>query len=123
MKKFSGAAIILFALSMISFNTSQGDFCGIRNFAYKDGEMVTFKVFYSTLGAYIGAGEATFTTTLERYNGKTVYHHVVRGKRIHFSIIFSRYVTDMKVMWILQICSLINSYEILKKAAIRNIIM
>jgi len=84
MKKFSGAAIILFALSMISFNTSQGDFCGIRNFAYKDGEMVTFKVFYSTLGAYIGAGEATFTTTLERYNGKTVYHHVGEGKTYSF---------------------------------------
>ena len=42
------------------------------------------KVYYSTLGAYIGAGEATFTSTLERYNGKPVYHCVGVGNPIRF---------------------------------------
>ena len=42
------------------------------------------KVYYSTLGAYIGAGEATFSTTLERYNGKPVYHCVGVGKSYSF---------------------------------------
>lgn len=80
MKKFTKLGIMVLALSTISFTTGKNDFCGIRNSAYKEGEVITFKVFYSALGAYIGAGEATFTTTLERFNGKTVYHHVGEGK-------------------------------------------
>ena len=85
MKRFPGALAMLLVLSLLSFHsTGQGDFCGIKNTAYKDGEVVTFKVYYSTLGAYIGAGEATFTTTLERFNGKPVYHHVGEGKTYSF---------------------------------------
>ena len=72
------------ALSLVSFTAGNSDFCGIRNTAYKEGEVVTFKVFYSTLGAYIGAGEAVFTTTLERFNGKPVYHHIGEGKTYSF---------------------------------------
>lgn len=75
---------LFLALSLVSFTAGQHDFCGIRNTAFKEGEIVTFKVYYSTLGAYIGAGEATFTTTLERFNGKTVYHHVGEGKTFSF---------------------------------------
>jgi hypothetical protein len=41
-------------------------------------------VFYSAMGAYIGAGDAVFTTTLERFNGKTVYHAVGVGKTYSF---------------------------------------
>lgn len=66
------------------FSTAQSDFCGIRNTAFKNGEVVTMKVYYSALGAYIGAGEATFTTKLERYNGKPVYHFVAEGKTYSF---------------------------------------
>ena len=85
MKRFPAALAIFLVLSLLSFHsTGQGDFCGIKNTAYKDGEVVTFKVYYSTLGAYIGAGEATFTTTLERFNGKRVYHHVGEGKTYSF---------------------------------------
>ncbi len=46
------------------------------------------KVFYSTLGAYIGAGEAIFTTTLESFNGKPVYHWWVTVNHIPSLIIF-----------------------------------
>src|SRR5690606_8719904 len=33
---------------------------------------------------YIGAGEATFTTNLERFNGKPAYHCVGEGKSYSF---------------------------------------
>lgn len=74
--------LMLFSLS--GYTAGKSDFCGIRNTAFRDGESVTMKVFYSALGAYIGAGEATFTTTLERYNGKPVYHFVGEGKTYSF---------------------------------------
>lgn len=76
--------LLLTVICSLSFTTDNGEFCGIKNTAFKDGEIVTFKVFYSAMGAYIGAGEATFTTTLERFNGKTVYHHVGEGKTYSF---------------------------------------
>ena len=59
-------------------------FCGIKNVAFKEGEVVTMKVFYNSLGMYIGAGEATFTSALERFNGKTVYHCIGEGKSYSF---------------------------------------
>jgi len=84
MKKFTKVGMLILALCTFSFTVGTSDFCGIKNTAYKEGEVVTFKVYYSTLGAYIGAGEAVFTTTLERFNGKTVYHHVGEGKTYSF---------------------------------------
>jgi hypothetical protein len=60
------------------------DFCSIKNTAFNPGEELTMKVFYNTLGAYIGAGEATFTTSLDRYNGKPAYHCVGEGKSYSF---------------------------------------
>ena len=84
MKKFTRLGILIFTLCAFSFTTGTADFCSIKNTAYKEGEVVIFKVFYSTLGAYIGAGEASFTTILERFNGKTVYHHVGEGKTYSF---------------------------------------
>ncbi len=84
MKKFTIPGILMLALCTISFTSGTSDFCGIKNGAYKEGEVITFKVFYSTMGAYIGAGEAVFSTTLERFNGKTVYHHLGEGKTYSF---------------------------------------
>jgi len=75
---------ILTVFCSLGFTSDKGDFCGIKNTAFQDGEMVTFKVFYNAIGAYIGAGEATFTTTVERFNGKPVYHHVGEGKTYSF---------------------------------------
>ncbi|MEO5646843.1 MAG: DUF3108 domain-containing protein [Chitinophagaceae bacterium] len=60
------------------------EFCGIKNNAFKEGEVVKMTVFYNTLGMYIGAGEATFTTTLEKFNGKITYHCVGEGKTYSF---------------------------------------
>jgi hypothetical protein len=76
---------LLLGLSLCSFKAQpKDDFCGIRNTAFQAGETVTFRVFYNTLGMYIAAGEADFTTTLERFNGKTTYHCVGDGKTYPF---------------------------------------
>jgi len=77
---------VLLLLMLCSFTALQphDDFCGIKNIAFQPGEQVTMKVFYNTMGMYIGAGDATFTTTLERFNGKTTYHCVGEGKSYPF---------------------------------------
>ena len=64
----------------LSFTSKFDDACTIKNNAFKADEEVRMKVFYSTLGMYIGAGEATFTSSLERFNGKQVYHLIGEGK-------------------------------------------
>jgi hypothetical protein len=61
-----------------------GEFCGIQNSSFKAGEVVKMTVYYNSMGAYIGAGDAVFTTTLDRYNGKTVYHSVGIGNSYPF---------------------------------------
>ena len=71
------AFIILFCTS---FHLSAGDdFCGIRNYCFQDGESISFTVFYSVIGLYVNAGSATFTTSVEKLNNKTVYHVVANG--------------------------------------------
>ena len=61
MRAITTVLILLFA-----FTTTAGDeFCGMRNAAFKAGEVVTMRVYYTTLGMYVGAGEAIFTTTLK----------------------------------------------------------
>lgn len=67
-----------------SFSYSQNTFCGVQNTAFKAGEEITMKVYYTTLGVYVGAGEAKFTTKLTRYNGKPVYHCVGTGTTYSF---------------------------------------
>ncbi len=79
--------VILLFILLSGFGYQQDtlpSFCGIKNTAFQSGETVTLKVFYSTMGMYIGAGEATFTTSLERFNGKVVYHCVGDGKSYSF---------------------------------------
>lgn len=58
--------------------------CGIRNTSFQAGESITFKVFYTVVGAYFGAGEATFNTELEKLNNKPVYHVTGEGKTYSF---------------------------------------
>src|SRR6185437_11927490 len=41
-------------------------------------------VYYTTLGMYVGAGEAKFTTSIERFNGVPVYHCVGTGNTYSF---------------------------------------
>src|ERR1700730_290445 len=76
-----GFIILLLALS---FPIRAGDdFCGIRNSAFQANEVSTYRVYY-TLGVFIAAGEATFHSSLEQLNGKTVYHIIGDGKTYSF---------------------------------------
>lgn len=77
-------ALLIATLCCFSFTSGSDDACSIRNHAFKADEEVKMKVFYSTLGMYVGAGEATFTAGLERYNGKAVYHLVGTGSTYSF---------------------------------------
>lgn len=82
--KLNRPLIFLF-LTVISFPLRAGNgFCDIKNTAFSAGELITFKVFYTFAGAYLGAGEATFTTNIERLNNKPVYHIIGEGKTYNF---------------------------------------
>lgn len=59
---------------------AQSDFCSARNTAFKEGERLTFRVYYNMGFIWINAGDANFTTTLEDMNNKKVYHIVGDGK-------------------------------------------
>jgi hypothetical protein len=76
--------LALLPFLFLSAKAQKPDFCGIKNTTFLKGERVIMKVFYNAMGAYIGAGEASFTTTLERFNGKPVYHCVGDGKTYPF---------------------------------------
>ena len=66
-------------------------FCsGIRNTAFNAGEQLTYRVYYAVAGAYIAAGEATFSTTLEKFDHKDVYHVIGDGKTYSFEDKFFR---------------------------------
>lgn len=69
----------LVTLSIATTLSAGNELCNIRNNAFTPGEKITLKVYYSVIGLYVDAGTATFTTSLENYNGKPVYHSVGEG--------------------------------------------
>lgn len=87
MKRFRFLAF--FGLFGISFPMQAGsgsgdNFCNIRNTAFHAEEILTYKVFYTVAGAFIGAGEATFRSSIEKLNNKPVYHIIGEGKTFSF---------------------------------------
>jgi hypothetical protein len=67
--------IILLTTIVTSLRLNAGDdFCSIRNHAFQAGERIDYTVFYNVIGIYVNAGTATFTTQLERFNNKPIYH-------------------------------------------------
>jgi hypothetical protein len=84
MNKIIFGLIITFLLSPDKSGNNDNDFCGVPNSAFQAGEIITMRVFYNAAGMYISAGEATFTTTLERFNGKGSYHCLGEGKTYSF---------------------------------------
>ena len=54
--------------------TIQGSGCTIPNTAFQPGEKVGFTVGYSVGGVFVPAGTGSFATTLEKLNGRSVYH-------------------------------------------------
>jgi hypothetical protein len=55
------------------------DFCSVKNTTTQNGEEINYTVFYSLAGIYANAGWAKFTNTLEKLNGKPVYHVMGSG--------------------------------------------
>lgn len=78
-------SLIFLGCTVIGFPHQAGDeFCQMHNTAFQAGEFLTYKVYYTVVGAYFGAGEATFSASLETYNNKPVYHVVGDGKSYSF---------------------------------------
>jgi len=54
--------------------TAQNEFCGLTNKTISNGEKINFRVYYNLSAVWVSAGEANFTTTLEKLNGRRVFH-------------------------------------------------
>src|SRR5438270_2195074 len=74
------------------------EICGARNVTTQNNETVLYDVFYTVAGVYIKAGEATFTNTVERLNGRPAFHIVAEGK------------TNDKYDWIYKVRDRYESY-------------
>jgi hypothetical protein len=59
---------------------SQNDFCSARNTSFKDGEKLTFRVYYNMGFVWITAGYADFTIKGEEMNTHKVFHITGDGK-------------------------------------------
>lgn len=73
---------IVFIISCLFLSTisiAGGDFCITTNVAFKEGERISFKIYYSVIGIYVDAGTAKFTAYREDFNDKPVYHIVAEG--------------------------------------------
>jgi len=80
-----GKSLIIVLFVVISFPLRAGnDFCFTRNTSFVANELLTFKVFYTLAGVFVGAGEVKFSTVLEKLNNKPVYHIVGDGKTYNF---------------------------------------
>src|SRR3990170_5417664 len=77
--------LTILLLTFITFPLKAGnELCNIPNNAFNAGESLTFKVFYTVAGMYVGAGEAVFNSSLTRFNNRPVYHIVGEGKTFSF---------------------------------------
>jgi hypothetical protein len=70
--------ILTFSISAIKLSAGN-DFCGVTNFSFSTGEVITFKIFYNVIGLYVDAGTASFTVSNTKLNNKPVYHIVGLG--------------------------------------------
>ena len=50
------------------------DICGARNVTTQHGEQIMYILYYTVAGVYVNAGNATFTNTVEKLNGRPVFH-------------------------------------------------
>lgn len=83
--KYLIKSIATLLIFLTAFSLKAGDeFCGLRNAAFKSGEVVTMRVYYTTLGMYIAAGDASFSVNLEKFNGRPAFHCVGIGKSYSF---------------------------------------
>jgi hypothetical protein len=72
--------LTLALLSLTPKVFAQNDFCSIKNNSFKDGEKLTFKVYYNMGRIWINAGEAVFSVVSEIFNNHKVFHITGVGK-------------------------------------------
>ncbi|MBK7764352.1 MAG: DUF3108 domain-containing protein [Bacteroidetes bacterium] len=72
-KRFIFIFLLIHLFWIKPYSQTTGD-CKIKNLSTRSGETLHYKVYYTLAGAYLGAGEATFSNTLSTYNHKPVYH-------------------------------------------------
>lgn len=74
------STLILFFFSSNYIFGQSKLFCGTQNKSTQSGEQLTYKVYYTLAGAYLGAGEAIFTNKLELFQQKPVWHITSVGR-------------------------------------------
>jgi hypothetical protein len=74
---FKALACCVALLLLCSASTNE---CKIKNKSFTAGESITYKVYYHLGAMNVGAGEATFATSYERYNNKPAFHFTGSGK-------------------------------------------
>jgi len=73
-KLIKKVTLLVFILLGSKFLSAGGEFCGLRNTAFQEGEVINYNVYYSIIGLYINAGSASFEVNQEKLNNKPVYH-------------------------------------------------
>ena len=66
--------LITSTLLLLTTRAGVEESCTLRNTSFKNGEKITFYVFYTVAGVWVHAGTANFTATLEKLGNKPVYH-------------------------------------------------
>lgn len=74
------------------------EICGARNVTTQNGEQIMYIVYYTVAGIYVNAGNATFTNSVEKLNGRPVFHISAVG------------VTNTKYDWIYKVRDKYESY-------------
>ncbi len=65
--------MLLLCLTSVS-SFGQHDFCNTKNMSFRNGERLTFHVYYNMGFIWINAGNAIFTTTATELNGRKAYY-------------------------------------------------
>ena len=77
--------LFLFGVCLFGFGATtktpvpEVEICGARNVTTQNGEQIMYIVYYTVAGIYVNAGNATFTNTVEKLNGRPVFHITATG--------------------------------------------
>ena len=72
---------LVLLLAIVSTDAlSQQGFCNLKNRSSTHNEKLVYRIYYTLAGAYVGAGEVTFTNKLEEFQKKPVWHVMGSGR-------------------------------------------
>jgi Protein of unknown function (DUF3108) len=76
--------ISCFLLASLDKPISADDGCTIKNNSFKDGEIASYKIYYTLAGVYFEAGSVNFICRNEQLSNHPVFHITAIGKTIPF---------------------------------------